>query len=69
MNAGPFDITMTLVQMRLDVGMSQKELAQKLKTTQSWVAKFENRGDFQLKIGEIKRYVEVFGKTAKVEIK
>jgi predicted XRE-type DNA-binding protein len=45
-----------LVCQRLKAGLSQKEVASRLRRTQSWVSKFEDRVDAELTLGEIQAY-------------
>jgi predicted XRE-type DNA-binding protein len=45
-----------LVCQRLKAGLSQKEVASRLRRTQSWVSQFEDRVDAELTLGEIHAY-------------
>jgi DNA-binding transcriptional regulator YiaG len=47
-----------LVCQRLKSGLSQKEVAARLRRTQSWVSKFEDRNDDELTLGEIQAYCQ-----------
>lgn len=47
-----------LVCQRLKAGLSQKEVAIRLRRTQSWVSKFEDRTDAELTLGEIQAYCQ-----------
>lgn len=45
-----------LVCQRLKAGLSQQEVATRLRRTQGWVSKFEDRLDAELTLGEIQAY-------------
>lgn len=47
-----------LVCQRLKAGLSQKDVAVRLRRTQSWVSKFEDRNDDELTLGEIQAYCQ-----------
>ena len=57
------NIIKRLKQARLDVGLSQQEVADKLGKPQSYVSKSES-GDRRLDVAEMKRIAEIYKKPA-----
>jgi transcriptional regulator with XRE-family HTH domain len=64
--APEFEIANTLVRARAKAGLSQKEIAERMGTTQSAVARIES-GKTSLRTATIQRYAEAIG--CRVELK
>jgi transcriptional regulator with XRE-family HTH domain len=57
-----------IVLERESQGLSQKEVAKRLRCHQSWVSKFEARKDDDIRIGDLRRYASVLGLEVKTFI-
>lgn len=62
------DLVKLLVFQRVEAGITQQEVARKLKWSQSKVSRFEASIDKDLKVGDIKKYLTVLGKSISITI-
>ena len=65
--AEEFDLACALIGARSKAGMSQKEVADRMNTSQSFVARLEG-GDVQPTWKSIRRYAEATGSRVKIEL-
>ncbi len=61
-----FKIGVILRQMRKDSGITQEELAAKLKTKKSVISRIENHAE-DIRLSTLNRYAEMLGKTLKIQ--
>lgn len=61
-----FKIGVVLRQMRKDSGITQEELAEKLKTKKSVISRIENHAE-DIRLSTLIRYAETLGKTLKIQ--
>ena len=61
------NIAIAMVKIRQDIGISQKEAAQRFGVTQSWVSKLEN-ANYDHRIESIWRYLKALGANIKLRI-
>ncbi len=61
-----FKIGVILRQMRKDSGITQEELAAKLKTKKSVISRIENHAE-DIRLSTLNRYAETLGKTLKIQ--
>lgn len=54
-------IAKTLLGLRAELGISQKEIADSMQCTQSRVSKLENSTDTQLRLGDVDEYLKALG--------
>ncbi|MBU2447313.1 MAG: helix-turn-helix transcriptional regulator [Bacteroidetes bacterium] len=62
-----FKIGVLLKQLRLESGLSQDELAQKLKTKKSVISRIENHAD-DIRLSTLRRYAKTLGRRIKIEV-
>lgn len=62
------DLIKLLVFQRVEAGITQQEIARKLKWSQSKVSRFEASIDKDLKVGDIKKYLTALGKSISITI-
>ncbi len=62
------DLVKLLVFQRVEADIPQQEVARKLKWSQSKVSRFEASIDKDLKVGDIKKYLTVLGKSISITI-
>ena len=61
-----FKIGVILRQMRKDSGITQEELAKKLKTKKSVISRIENHAE-DIRLSTLNKYAETLGKTLKIQ--
>jgi len=61
-----FKIGVILRQMRKDSGITQEELAAKLKTKKSVISRIENHAE-DIRLSTLNKYAETLGKTLKIQ--
>lgn len=62
-----FKIGVLLKQLRMESGLSQDELAQKLKTKKSVISRIENHAD-DIRLSTLRRYAKTLGRRIKIEV-
>lgn len=62
-----FKIGVLLKQLRIESGLSQDELAQKLKTKKSVISRIENHAD-DIRLSTLRRYAKTLGRRIKIEV-
>ena len=62
-----FKIGIILRQARKEAGITQEELAEKLKTKKSAISRIENHSE-DIRLSTLKNYVEALGRNLKVHI-
>ena len=62
------EIWLKLAEARIEAGLTQAELAERLGTTQSQVSRLERQGE-DISIGALRRYVSALGKDLTLEVK
>jgi len=61
-----FKIGVVLRQMRKDSGITQEELAEKLKTKKSVISRIENHAE-DIRLSTLNKYAETLGKKLKIQ--
>ena len=61
------EIWLQLAEARIEAGLTQAELAERLGTTQSQVSRMERQGE-DISIGTLRRYVSALGKDLRLEV-
>ncbi len=61
-----FKIGVILRQMRKDSGITQEELAERLKTKKSVISRIENHAE-DIRLSTLNKYAETLGKTLKIQ--
>ena len=62
-----FKIGVLLKQLREDSGMTQEELAKRLKTKKSVISRIENHSD-DIRLSTLRRYAKTLGRKIKIEV-
>lgn len=62
-----FEIARVLIEARFKSHLSQKQVAEKMKTTQSVIARLES-GQQNVSINTLRRYAKAVGRNIKIEI-
>ncbi|MBI5215276.1 MAG: helix-turn-helix transcriptional regulator [Ignavibacteriae bacterium] len=62
-----FKIGILLRQFREELGLTQDDIARKLKTRRSAISRIENHAD-EIRLSMLKRYAKVIGKKVRVEL-
>lgn len=62
-----FKVGVLLKQLRIESGLSQDELAQKLKTKKSVISRIENHAD-DIRLSTLRRYAKTLGRRIKIEV-
>ncbi len=62
-----FDLAETLIRARLQSHLSQKEVAERMKTSQSTIARLES-GQHNISLNTIRRYVQAIGRSIRIDI-
>ena len=62
-----FKVGVLLRQFREQLGLTQEDLARKLKTPKSSVARMENHAE-EMRLSTLKRYAKAIGKNIRIEI-
>lgn len=63
-----FKIGVMLRMAREDAGMTQEEIARKLKTHKSAISRIENNAE-DIRLSTLEKYAKAFGKTLNVELR
>ncbi|RPJ72320.1 MAG: XRE family transcriptional regulator [Alphaproteobacteria bacterium] len=63
-----FKIGLMIKELRLKKGMTQEELAKKMKTKKSVISRMENHSE-DIRLSTLEKVAEVFGKKLKIAIK
>ncbi len=63
-----FKIGVLLRQAREEVGVTQKELAEKMSTKKSAISRIENHAE-DIRLSTLKSYLEALGKTLQISIR
>jgi len=63
-----FKIGLMIKELRLKKGMTQEELAKKMKTKKSVISRMENHSE-DMRLSTLEKVAEVFGKKLKIAIK
>lgn len=63
-----FKIGILLKKLREDSGLTQEELADRLKTKKSVISRIENHSE-DIKLSTLRRYAESLGKEIKIEVR
>jgi len=63
-----FKIGLMIKELRLKKGMTQEELAKKMKTNKSVISRMENHSE-DIRLSTLEKVAEVFGKKLKIAIK
>ena len=61
-----FKIGLVLRQLRKDSGITQEELAKKLKTKKSVISRIENHAE-DIRLSTLNKYAEILGKSLKIQ--
>jgi DNA-binding XRE family transcriptional regulator len=62
-----FKIGIVLRKLRKESGITQEELAKKLKTKKSVISRIENHAE-DIRLSTLYKYAKIFGKSLKIEI-
>lgn len=62
-----FKIGLLLKQLRTDSGLTQDQLAKKLKTKKSVISRIENHSE-DIRLSTLRRYANTLGKRIKIEV-
>lgn len=62
-----FKIGVVLKQLREESGLTQEQLAQKLKTKKSVISRIENHAE-DIRLSTLRRYAETLGRKIKIEV-